>query len=102
MAENTNTEATEVKSNEAKSEGPSAEELQKLYDSLPGEFKDTINNLNAAIKEHNANVDKVKRSEAKEPNLIKAEIFEQNPDNNAKIARLLKEYDKFMEAAEKL
>ena len=81
---------------------PSAEELQSLFDSLPGEFKETITKLNAEIDAHNANVIKVKRASEADPKLIKAEIFEQNPENNAKIARLLKEYDKFMEAAEKL
>jgi hypothetical protein len=97
MAENTKTEATETES-----KAPTAEELKVAYDSLPAEFKQTINDLNAAIKAHNANVNKVVASEATDPKLIKAEIFEQNPDNNTKLARLRVEELKHLEAAEKI
>lgn len=95
MAENTNSNETEVKA-------PTAEELKAMYDALPTEFKDTITKLNAEIDAHNSNVDKVKRSEQQDPKLIKAEIFEQNPDNNEKLARLRKEEEKHREAIERI
>lgn len=96
MAENTTANTTE------ELKAPTAEELRAMFDALPNEFKATITKLNADIDDHNSKVDKVKASEAKDPKLIKAEIFEQNPGNNEKLARLLKEYDKFVTAAEKI
>lgn len=91
MAENTTT-----------TEAPSAEELKKLFESLPGEFQETITKLNAAIDAHNANVIKVKRADEADPKLIKAEIFEQNPDNNEKLAVLRKQELKLIEQLEKI
>lgn len=92
MAENTTTEAA----------APSTEDLRKLFDSLPGEFQETIANLNKAIDTHNANVIKVKRADEADPKLIKAEIFEQNPDNNEKLAVLRKQELKLIEQLEKI
>lgn len=91
MAENTTT-----------TEAPSAEELKKLFDSLPGEFQESITKVNAAIDAHNANVIKVKRADEADPKLIKAEIFEQNPDNNEKLAVLRKQELKLIEQLEKI
>lgn len=92
--ENTNAEATEVKPTEA--------ELKAVFESLPSEIQGGIKGLNEAIDVHNSNVDKVKASEAKDPKLIRAEIFEQNPGNNEKLARLLKEEEKHREAIERI
>lgn len=87
---------------EDKTNEPTTEQLKALFDALPDEFKKTISDLNNSIDTHNANVIKVKRADDADPKLIKAEIFEQNPDNNEKLARLRKEELKYLEAAEKL
>lgn len=97
MAENTTENAAPVKSEEDK-----AKEMRELFESLPSEFKDTINKLNAEIDAHNANVVKVKRADEKDPKLIKAEIYEQNPDNNEKLAVIRKQELKLIEQMEKL
>jgi hypothetical protein len=64
------------------------------FAALPEEFRDAITDLNKEIDALNVKVDKVKVTEAKDPKLIKAEVFEQNPGNNKKIARILTEYRK--------
>lgn len=67
---------------------PTAEELAEMFKALPGEFQTTLTDLNKLIAEHNAKVDSIKSSEAKDPKLIKAEIFEQNPSDNKKLSIL--------------
>lgn len=98
MTENT-APTTEVKSEEVKL---SEADLKKMYDALPDMFKQAIDKVNGEIDEHNKKIDSVKAAEAKDPQLIKAEIFEQNPSNNRKVAKLLEEYNKLVDAAEKL
>ncbi len=77
-------------------------EIKAMYDALPDMFKQAIDKVNSEIDAHNAKIDSVKAAEAKDPMLIKAEVFEQNPSNNKKIAAIYKEYLKLVEAAEKL
>ncbi|MFE1915010.1 hypothetical protein [Streptomyces anandii] len=100
MSENT----TNVNANAAETAqaAPSEADLKAMYDALPDMFKEAIDKINAAIDEHNKNVDKIKAAGTQDTNLIKAEIFEQNPGNNKKLAALRKEYDKLIEAQEKL
>lgn len=102
MAENTapNVTVDPAKTDEVKP--LTDEQLKEIFNSLPDAIKDALNKVNADIDAHNKKVDSLKASEAKDPKLIKAEIFEQNPGNNKKIARLLTEYRKFEEQMEKL
>lgn len=110
MAENTTNTAQEVKSPEAAAttpvstepKPPTEAELKAMYDALPDMFKEAIDKVNAEIDSHNSKVASVLSAEAKDPKLIKAEIFEQNPGNNKKLATLRKEYLKLIEQAEKL
>lgn len=100
MTEN-NTTATEVKSTE-EVKTPTPEELAKLFSALPSEFQKAINDLNDEINSHNSKVESIKASEAKDPKLIKAEIFEQNPANNKKLAQLRAQELKLQEQIEKI
>jgi len=100
MAEN---KTPENKTEEPKVEevkAPTAEELKAQFDALPEMFQETINKLNAEIDAHNSNVDSVKAAGAQDPKLIKAEIFEQNPKNNRKLARLREEELKLIKQIE--
>lgn len=85
-----------------KEEGITAEQKAKFFEELPSEFKEAITKVNSDIQTHNLKIDAIKASEAQDPKLIKAELFEQNPSNNQKIARLYAEYLKLIESAEKL
>lgn len=96
----TDVKATDVKP--AEPTKPTAEELAKMFSELPEVFQDSVKKLNAEITEHNKKVESVIAAEAKNPKLIMAEIFEQNPGNNKKLAALYKEYSKLIEAAESL
>jgi arsenate reductase-like glutaredoxin family protein len=93
------TPATEVKSNDTEL---TPEQLQEMFNALPNEFRDAINNVNKAIAEHNANVESIKATEAKDPKLIKAEIFEQDSHGNKQVSRMYTEYLKLTEQAEKI
>jgi len=95
MSENTTatvTEAAETKLSEA--------ELKAMYDALPDMFKEAVDKLNSGIDEHNSKIDALKAAGQQDTKLIKAEIFEQNPKNNKKLATLRKAYDKLVEQME--
>jgi hypothetical protein len=107
MAENTakTTDTENNKSEDVKSDTPkplTPEQIAERIAALPEEMRKAITALNEQIAEHNAKVDAVKAAESNDPKLIKAEIFEQNPNNNKKLAALYTEYDKAMAAAEKI
>jgi hypothetical protein len=100
MATPTDTQA--VDATESVTPELSAEEKAQMFEALPGEFKEAIVKVNGEIADHNKKIDSIKAAEAKDPKLIKAEIFEQNPSNNKKIARLLTEYKKLEDQMENL
>lgn len=67
-----------------------AEDKAKALAELPDYLQQAVRELNEAIADHNAKVDGIKAAESKDPKLIKAEIFEQNPNNNEKLSVLRK------------
>ncbi|HEY9259903.1 hypothetical protein [Chitinophaga sp.] len=71
MTENTTPATETVLTDEQKTE---------IFNSLPAEFQQTVVEVNGEIDEHNKNVAKIISAEAKDPKLIKAEIFEQSKD----------------------
>lgn len=81
---------------------PTAEELKAMFDSLPSEFQGAITLVNSEIDAHNKNIAAIKKASATNPTVIKAEIFEQNPDNNEKLATLRKQELKLMEQIERI
>lgn len=83
-----NVKPVEPKVEEVKT--PTAEELKAMFDSLPDMFKTAVSDINKAIDAHNKNIAAIKKASATNPTVIKAEIFEQNPDNNEKLATLRK------------
>jgi hypothetical protein len=93
MTENTATQ-------EVKSDALTDEQKQNLWNGLPKDMQATITQLIEEANQHNANVTKLQSSEKKDPQLIKAEVFEQS--TNPKIARLRKEELKLMEQIEAL
>lgn len=78
----------------------SAEELKAMFDALPSEFRETIVKVNSEIDAHNTKVASIQSAEKQDPQLIKAEIFEQNPSNNKRLATLRKEELKLIEQIE--
>jgi len=80
----------------------SAEDKAKLFSELPDYLQTAVRELNEAIAEHNAKVNSILSAESKDPKLIKAEIFEQNPDNNEKLSVLRKRELKLIEQLEKI
>jgi len=100
MTENTATENKTQETQEVKT--PTPEELKKLFSELPGEFQKAINDLNSEIEGHNSKVQSILAADAKDPKLIKAEIFEQNPGNNKKLAALRAQELKLIAQLEKL
>lgn len=98
MTENAAQQTETPKAEEVKA--PTAEELKAMFDSLPDEFKAAVQALNGSIDEHNGKVDSIKAANAQDPKLIKAEIFEQNPKNNRKLARLREEELKLLKQVE--
>jgi hypothetical protein len=97
MAENTNPQ-------EVKSETPelTPEQKAEMFNALPGEFQKAISDLNGSIGDHNVKVTSIQSAEKKDPKLIKAEIFEQNPDNHVKLKRLRDQELKLIDSIEKL
>jgi hypothetical protein len=109
MAENTTPDTLKsesaIKADETKGQevkAPTPEELAKAFSELPNEFQQAIRDLNKDIDTHNSKVDSVKASEAKDPKLIKAEIYEQNPNNNKKLKALYDQEMKLQAQIEKL
>lgn len=113
MAENTNTNTTQVpeslKGENVKPVEPpkpeevkplTAEELKAMFDSLPDMFKTAVSDINGAIDAHNKNIAAIKKASTSNPTVIKAEIFEQNPDNNEKLATLRKQELKLLAQVE--
>lgn len=78
------------------------EQKDAIFAELPATIQEAITTVNDNTAEHNSKVDSLKASEAKDPKLIKAEIFEQNPQKNKKIQAILDEYRKLEERMEKL
>lgn len=104
MTENTTTakaNSTTAKAEDVKSTEPTKEELAKAFASIPGPIQEAITNLNKAISEHNANVDRIKNAEQQDTALIKADIFEQNKSSK-KLVTLRTEYVKLCEKLESL
>lgn len=95
MAENTNTEET-------KAPEYTSEQLAEIFNSLPEAFQQSITETNAEVDVHNENVEKIKSAEAKNPVLIKAEIYEQNTKNNKKLAVLRERELKLQDQIEKI
>jgi chromosome segregation ATPase len=85
-------------------DAPELTQAQKdeMFNALPGELQEAITNINASTDEHNAKVDSLKASEAKDPKLIKAEIYEQNSAGNKKLARIRTEELSLLEKVEAL
>ena len=102
MTENKNNNAAPVKSTESKPSEPTEAQLAASLKNLPGELQTAITDLKKSIDDHNEKVDAIKAAEAQNPTQIKAEIFEQNPRNNKKLASLLAEYQKLVASAEKI
>ncbi|MFF5977060.1 hypothetical protein ACFY7C_36770 [Streptomyces sp. NPDC012769] len=92
MTENQNTQA----------ETPELSEDQKreILNSLSPEFQQAVKDLNADIDAHNKDVNSIISAEAKDPKLIKAEIFETSKDKEVK--RQYEEYLKLIQSAEEL
>jgi hypothetical protein len=78
------------------------EQLEEAFKSVPEAFQDAISTLNQEVDSHNSKVESVRASEAKDPKLIKAEIYEQNPNNNKKLKVLYTEELKLREQIENL
>lgn len=76
---------------------PTAEELKAEFATLPEVFRNAIDSVNDEINRHNANVRRVKASEAQNPNQLKHEIYEQT--TNPKIKKL---YEKELELREQI
>jgi hypothetical protein len=102
MSENTKAQEVKADANANANAEPTAEELKAMYDALPELMREAVDKINAEIAEHNKKVESVKAANEKNPTLIKAEIFEQNPDNNKKLATLRKEYEKLSEQLDAL
>jgi hypothetical protein len=102
MAENNTTQDNNTTKPEGEAAKPTAEELAKLFEALPGEFKEAIQSFNALAEKHNAKVDSVKAAESQDPKLIKAEIYEQNSSGNKKLAVLRERELKLQEQIEKI
>jgi hypothetical protein len=102
MSENTVTTPAAENVKPAEPKPPTAEELKAMYDALPDMFKEAIDKVNSAIDSHNSKIDAIKAAGTQDTTLIKAEIFEQNPGNNKKLATLRKEYEKLQEQINKL
>lgn len=79
-----------------------AEDKEKALNELPDYLQQAVKELNEAIAEHNAKVDGIKAAESKDPKAIKAEIREQNPSGNKKIAVINDRINKLNEQIEKL
>lgn len=83
-----------LKGEDAKKDEPkplTEADLKAMYDNLPGDvFREAVDKINAEIEAHNRKVGTLKAQQTTDPNAIKAEIFEQNPNNNEKLAVLRK------------
>ncbi|MFE1145212.1 hypothetical protein [Streptomyces rochei] len=93
---------TAVETQATQSETLSAEAKQEIFNGLPEYLQGAVKELNEAIKAHNASVESIKASEAKDPKLIRAEIREQNPSGNERIAKINDRITKLNEQIEKL
>lgn len=93
-------ETKSVETAPVKDEATIAAEKAKAFAALPPSFQEAITKINVSIDEHNAKVDALKKSEAKDVTLIKADIFEQS--DNKIVKRMYDEYLKLIEQAEKI
>lgn len=78
------------------------DQKRELFESLPGDFKEAINNFNALADKHNGKQDSIKAAESQDPKLIKAEIYEQNTQNHKALGVIRKKELQLLEQIEKL